>query len=132
MISMISKVSNQYISIAAIVLICAAGCAAGPATAPAPLTAEHFSNDVQAGGKLFSQHCATCHGDGAQGTTRAPSLHRPSVQAMPDEAIVRFLADGDLRKGMPSWSRLPEERRRQLARYLKSLPRPGEQTNAGR
>ena len=40
---------------------------------------------------------------------------------MPDAALVQFLADGNLRKGMPSWSRLPEERRWQLARYLKSL-----------
>jgi mono/diheme cytochrome c family protein len=122
----------KHISIAAAFLICTAGCAVGLTTAPAPLTAEHFAYDVQAGGKLFSQHCAACHGADAQGTTRAPSLQRASVQAMPDEAIVRFLADGDLRKGMPSWSRLPEERRWQLARYLKSLPRSGEQTNTGR
>jgi hypothetical protein len=40
---------------------------------------------------------------------------------MPDAALVQFLTDGDLRKGMPSWSRLPEERRLQLVRYIKSL-----------
>ncbi len=92
----------------------------------APLTAEHFSNDVAAGGKLFTQHCASCHGAGAQGTTRAPSLHTASVQMMSDEALVQFLTDGDLRKGMPSWSRLPEERRWQLTRFIKSFSGSGE------
>jgi len=115
--------SNKQMLIALAFLIGSAGCAAGPANTAAPVTAEHVSNDVQAGRKLFSQHCATCHGDEAQGTTRAPSLHTPSVQTRTDDALVQFLTDGDLRKGMPSWSRLPEERRLQLTRYLKSLPR---------
>jgi mono/diheme cytochrome c family protein len=71
--------------------------------------------------ELFTQHCASCHGAGAQGTTRAPSLHTASVQMMSDDALVQFLTDGDLQKGMPSWSRLPEERRWQLTRFVKSL-----------
>jgi mono/diheme cytochrome c family protein len=107
--------------IACAFLLIAAGCAVD--SPKAPLTAEHFSNDVTAGSKLFTQHCAACHGAGAQGTTRAPSLHTASVQAMSDDALVRFLADGDLRKGMPSWSRLPEERRWQLTRFIKSFSR---------
>src|SRR3954447_11841133 len=107
------------------ILICLTSCAAGPQKASAPLTAEHFSNDVLAGRKLFSQHCAACHGAEAQGTTRAPGLHTDSVQAMSDDALVRFLADGDLRKGMPSWSRLPKERRWQLTHYLKSFSKTG-------
>jgi len=117
--------SNKRMSIAFAFLICLAGCAAGPQKTSAPLTAEHFSNDVMAGKKLFSQHCAACHGAGAQGTTRAPSLQTASVQGMSDDALVRFLTDGDLRKGMPSWSRLPEERRWQLTHYLKSLSKSG-------
>ena len=112
--------SNQQMLIALAFLIVSAGCAAGPANTP--VTGEHVTNDVQAGRKLFSQHCAACHGDEAQGTTRAPSLHTSSVQTRTDDALVQFLTDGDLRKGMPSWSRLPEERRLQLTRYLKSLP----------
>jgi mono/diheme cytochrome c family protein len=117
--------ANRQISIAFAFLLWLTGCAAGPQKPVAPLTAEHFSNDVMAGGKLFSQHCAACHGAGAQGTTRAPSLHTASVQGMSDEALVRFLTDGNLRKGMPSWSRLPEERRWQLTHYLKSLSKIG-------
>jgi len=95
-----------------------AGCAMTPASRPAPREA---SSEIRAGGKLFAQHCASCHGVNATGGTRAPSLHTPAVQAMPDAALVQFLTDGNLPKGMPSWSRLPEERRWQLVFYLKSL-----------
>jgi mono/diheme cytochrome c family protein len=115
--------SNKQMLIALAFLIGFAGCAAGPANTAAPATGEHFANDVQAGRKLFSQHCATCHGDDAHGTSRAPSLHTPSVQTRSDDALVQFLSDGNLRKGMPSWSRLPVERRLQLTRYLKSTSR---------
>jgi mono/diheme cytochrome c family protein len=110
---------HKQVSIA--LLCCLAGCAIGPQTVPAPIAAERSSNDVPAGKKLYAQHCAACHGVDALGGTRAPSLHTPSVQSMPGSALVQFLADGDLRNGMPSWSRLPEERRWQLARYIQSL-----------
>ena len=99
-------------------VICATACAVAPPSQPAPREA---SSEIRAGGKLFAQHCASCHGVNATGGTRAPSLHTSRIQEMPDAALVQFLADGNLRKGMPSWSRLPEERRWQLARYLKSL-----------
>jgi len=100
--------------------IVTAGCAVTPPQSqPAP---REISAEVRAGGKLYAQHCASCHGANADGSGRAPSLHTASVQGMPDAALVQFLTDGDLPKGMPSWSRLPEERRWQLARYIKSLP----------
>jgi mono/diheme cytochrome c family protein len=113
--------ANRQMLTAFAFLICLTGCAAGPQKTSAPLTAEHFSNDVMAGRKLFAQHCAACHGANAKGTSRAPSLNTDSVQGMSDDALVRFLTNGDLRKGMPSWSRLPEERRWQLTHYIKSL-----------
>ncbi|MEA2162252.1 MAG: hypothetical protein QOK37_379 [Thermoanaerobaculia bacterium] len=111
--------STQWMMITLAALLMSSGCAVEPKKAP--MTQEQFTNDVSAGGKLFSQHCASCHGAGAQGTTRAPSLHRETVQGMSDDALVQFLTDGDLRKGMPSWSRLPVERRWQLARFIKSF-----------
>lgn len=98
-------------------VICAAGCAVAPPSQPAPREA---SSEIRAGGKLFAQHCASCHGSNGTGA-RGPSLHTPSVQSMPDATLVQFLTDGDLPKGMPSWSRLPEERRWQLVRYIKSI-----------
>lgn len=110
---------RKHLAIA--LLTCLAGCAIGPQTTPAPFVVEQSSNDVPAGRKLYAQHCAACHGLDAQGSTRAPSLQTASVQSMPDPALVQFLTDGNLRKGMPSWSRLPIERRWQLARFVKSL-----------
>jgi len=100
-------------------VIFTAGCAVAPPQSQA--TPREISTEVRAGGKLYAQHCASCHGSSAEGG-RGPSLHTPSVQGMPDDVLVQFLTDGDLPKGMPSWSRLPEERRWQLARYIKSLP----------
>jgi hypothetical protein len=43
------------------------------------------------------------------------------VHEAPDDALFNFLTNGDLRHGMPSWSRLPEQRRWQIVTYLKSL-----------
>lgn len=76
-----------------------------------------------AGRKLFLQDCAQCHGVDAQGSRDAPSLRTPDLQSTPPGALSWFLANGDLRHGMPSWSRMPEERRWQIVTYLKSLPR---------
>ena len=107
-------------------LMCSTGCAVAPkrsdeTPAALPPAAAQSANDVRAGAKLFSQHCAACHGLDARGGRPGPSLHTGLIRAMPDAALVQFLTDGDLRKGMPSWSRLPVERRRQLALYIKSL-----------
>jgi mono/diheme cytochrome c family protein len=115
---------HKNLLIALTCVIGAARCAVSPRQSQAA-PPEH-STEVRAGGKLFAHHCASCHGADATGTSRAPNLHTPSVQARPDAALAEFLTDGDLRKGMPSWSRLPEERRWQLVRYLKSLPAQAE------
>lgn len=85
------------------------------------LAATLSSNDVAAGRKLYSQHCVSCHGTGAEGGRGGPSLHRDAVQTMSDGELTKFLAQGNVRRGMPSWSQLTAERRTQLARYIKSL-----------
>jgi hypothetical protein len=68
-------------------VICAAGCAVA---LPSQLAPREAWSEIQAGGKLFAQHCASCHGVNATGA-RAPSLHTPAVQAMPDAALVQFI-----------------------------------------
>lgn len=85
-------------------------------SAPTP---QQHADATRAGAKLFRQHCAECHGANADGGRRAPSLH--GVGSMSDEALFRFVTNGNLRRGMPSWSRLPDERRWQLIAYLRSL-----------
>ena len=75
-----------------------------------------------AGGKLFRIHCAACHGADASGTRYAPNLKSSPVLANKAEALFQYITNGDLRRGMPAWSRLPDERRWQLVAYLQSLP----------
>lgn len=80
------------------------------------------SPDAAAAGKrLYSRHCASCHGDAAQGIGMRPSLITPRVHDATDGELAWLLENGNLRKGMPSWSRLPDERRWQIVSYLRSL-----------
>jgi mono/diheme cytochrome c family protein len=76
---------------------------------------------VAAGGILFEQHCAECHGDRAQGGRKAPSLLVDEVQNAESGAIFWILTNGVVRRGMPVWSKLPEPQRWQLVSYIKSL-----------
>jgi mono/diheme cytochrome c family protein len=79
---------------------------------------------VAAGGVLFEQHCAECHGNSAEGSSKAPSLLVPEVQTATPGALFWLLTNGVVRKKMPVWSKLPEPQRWQLVRYIKSLGGP--------
>jgi cytochrome c oxidase cbb3-type subunit 2 len=72
----------------------------------------------KAGLKLFKRHCASCHEKNASAINRAPSLNTPSVRTMPPGNLFWYLKNGNLRRGMPAWSSLPEERLWQLVTYL--------------
>ena len=76
-----------------------------------------------AGQKLFLRHCAECHGQAAEGTDRAPSL-RQSVKLAEPAKLQSFIKNGNLRAGMPSWSRLPNQQLSQIVDYLQTLERP--------
>jgi mono/diheme cytochrome c family protein len=98
--------------------------------AQAPLKTRSWHNPyegqpdaVLAGRKLFQQHCAECHGPQARGMGRALNLHLSAVQSATPGELEWFLRNGNLRRGMPSWSGLPEQRRWQLVAYLKSFRR---------
>jgi mono/diheme cytochrome c family protein len=78
-------------------------------------------NAVAAGRNLFEQHCAECHGAGAEGGKKGPNLRVPQVQEAPPGAIFWILTNGVVRRGMPVWSKLPEPQRWQLVTYLTSL-----------
>ena len=80
---------------------------------------------IQAGSLLFADHCAQCHGGSAEGTRKRPSLRTPRVQSQATEGDLHWLlANGNLRRGMPSWSKLPDQQLWQLISYLKSLKVP--------
>jgi mono/diheme cytochrome c family protein len=77
-----------------------------------------------AGEKLFQQHCAECHGKSAEGGKKVPMLAGGDMlDATPGE-IFWILTNGVLRKGMPSWSRLPPPQRWQIVTFLESLNKP--------
>jgi mono/diheme cytochrome c family protein len=76
---------------------------------------------VAAGGKLFAQHCAECHGNSAEGGKKAPSLRADEVKQAAPGALFWLLTNGVVRRGMPVWSKLPEPQRWQLVSYVKSL-----------
>jgi mono/diheme cytochrome c family protein len=100
------------------------------AIAQAPLKTRSWHNSyegqtdaVLAGKKLFLQHCAECHGPQARGIGRAVNLHLSAVQNATPGELEWFLRNGNLWRGMPSWSGLSEQRRWQLVAYLKSFRR---------
>jgi mono/diheme cytochrome c family protein len=76
---------------------------------------------VAAGGRVFEDHCAKCHGDDALGRGKRPSLRSGRVQHATDGEIFWLLRNGNLPKGMPTWAALPEPMRWQIIAYVKSL-----------
>jgi mono/diheme cytochrome c family protein len=82
---------------------------------------ESDAHAVGAGQKLFGQHCAECHGSTATGGRRGPSLRVQQVQGATPGMLFFILTNGVVRRGMPVWSRLPEQQRWQIVSYLKSL-----------
>jgi mono/diheme cytochrome c family protein len=76
---------------------------------------------IAAGSRLFSDHCAKCHGPDALGRGKRPNLRSEEVQNAPDGEIFWLLRNGNLRRGMPSWSSLPEPSRWQIIAFVKSL-----------
>lgn len=76
---------------------------------------------VAGGAQVFAQHCASCHGNLAEGVGRRPALRTARVRDASDGELQWLLRNGSLARGMPAWSNLPEVQRWQLVRYLHSL-----------
>jgi len=87
---------------------------------PNPLA--HDPDAVRAGAKLYERHCAECHGPAGENGRKGPGLRAPELQAASDGAVFWVITNGNVRGGMPVWSRLPEPQRWQLTTYVKSLP----------
>jgi len=82
-----------------------------------------YSGNAQAaagGKKLYAQNCAQCHGNNLQGIGPAPSLTTASVKNAAPGELFWFITNGDLNKGMPSWSQLPKQQRWQIVTFLES------------
>ena len=77
---------------------------------------------VAAGRLVFADHCAQCHGENAAGTKKRPSLRSPRVQEEATEGDLHWLlVNGNMGRGMPSWSKLGDPQIWQVITYLKAL-----------
>ena len=84
-------------------------------------TTNPYSGNAQAaagGKKLYAQNCSQCHGNNLQGIGPAPSLTTASVKKAAPGELFWFITNGDLIKGMPSWSQLPKQQRWQIVTFL--------------
>jgi mono/diheme cytochrome c family protein len=86
---------------------------------PNPMAADPSA--VAAGGKLFRQNCAKCHGAEGEGSEKHPPVKSVRVQEAAPGELQWLLTNGSMKHGMPSWSRLPEQQRWQIVAYLKAL-----------
>jgi mono/diheme cytochrome c family protein len=86
---------------------------------------------VRAGGKLFEQHCADCHGRKAEGRNHAPSLIHDEIQQATPGTLFWVLTNGVVWHGMPVWSKLPEAQRWQLVAFLQSFRKPAKAEATG-
>ena len=82
---------------------------------------EGQADAILAGGKLYRQHCAECHGNDARGIGHAVNLRSRAVQEATAGELAWILRNGNIAAGMPSWSGLPGQRRWQIVSYIKSL-----------
>ena len=94
-------------------------------TSPVPAT----KDAVERGKTLYLDRCVDCHGKKGKGDgpgaadleVRPPDFSKPHVRQQPDGALFWKITEG--RKPMPGYgSKLSEEQRWQLIRYLRSLP----------
>jgi mono/diheme cytochrome c family protein len=93
-------------------------------TAKSPDLKNPYDGDptaAAAGAKLYRRYCATCHGRDAEGIERIPALRSQTVKDASPGALFWVLKNGIQRRGMPSWSNLPEQQRWQIVTYLKTL-----------
>jgi mono/diheme cytochrome c family protein len=80
---------------------------------------------VAAGRLIFLDHCAQCHGPDALGTKKRPPLRSARVQQQATEGDLHWLIyNGNMKKGMPSWAKLPDQQIWQVITYVRSLGPP--------
>ncbi len=78
---------------------------------------------IAAGRRIFVDRCSHCHGEDAEGTKKPPPLSSDRVQHQASEGDLHWLlVNGNMRKGMPSWSKLPDQ---QLWQVISSAPLNG-------
>jgi mono/diheme cytochrome c family protein len=85
------------------------------------------SPELAAGGrKLFQRNCVSCHGAEGEGlkVKKAADLKLAVVQEQSDGTLFWKITNGNTRRGMPSFSGLPEMQRWQIVLFLRTLAAP--------
>jgi len=83
---------------------------------------EGQADAVAAGRLVYEDHCSKCHGENAEGAKKRPSLRSARVQQEATEGDLHWLlVNGNMGRGMPSWSKLGDPQIWQTIRYVKSL-----------
>jgi len=83
---------------------------------------EGQADAVAAGRLVYQDHCSKCHGENAEGTKKRPPLRSARVQQEATEGDLHWLlVNGNMARGMPSWSKLGDPQIWQVISYLKSL-----------
>jgi mono/diheme cytochrome c family protein len=80
--------------------------------------------ETAAGGrKLFLRNCAECHGKQGMGieAKHSADLQLQVVQQHSDGVLFWKITNGNIGRGMPSFSKLPELQRWQLVLYIRTL-----------
>lgn len=79
---------------------------------------------LAAGGKkLFVRNCVECHGRDGTGmeSKRSADLQLPTVQQETDGTLFWKITNGNAKRGMPSFSKIPELQRWQIVLYIRTL-----------
>ena len=72
--------------------------------------------------ELFRQQCASCHGEDAHGTAKAPALAaNPRIAVQSNEQLRFFLQHGNPAAGMPAFGDLSSADLLSLVEYVRSL-----------
>ncbi len=70
----------------------------------------------------FASRCASCHGEDARGTAKAPGLAmNPRVAEQSVEQLRAYLEHGNPAAGMPAFADLPAADLTSLVRYLRHI-----------
>jgi mono/diheme cytochrome c family protein len=80
---------------------------------------------VKVGANLFNNNCSKCHGENAEGKGSRPTLRSERISDATDGDLAWLLKNGNIYKGMPGWSGIPEQQRWQIVAYIRSLNSQG-------
>lgn len=79
---------------------------------------------ITAGGNLYQNNCAQCHGAEGNGRGSRPPVRSARVAGATDGDLYWLLRNGEPFRGMPAWAKLPEGQRWQIVAYLRSIQQP--------